>query len=419
MTGLRLAGLNATKDGVAQMIQKIDLDGDGQIDWTEFLEYSAVMMCDTRMLGAKTELDMAFDVLRTHCAFDARSMVGDSAEAALDWLRLAGKGHDGEPLDVALVVELLASGGSSPLNEDEAAELYAALDTQGTGWILLGDLKRMPCWEDMGTEEDADFYKLEAVALESQMSAMQKVYEVKLQEVEAEKEQALEKQKLELTAWKQQRSGASAKRALAGTRASLPPEHEAATPMPTAIANASFADTPSAFSSYGWLPTFSDGASFTPSQALPAPPRSMSPVTPSAPTTKPKWRTFSRTPPPPPAIQQTPPPWVQQAQQQQQWQEAQRQQWQQQLQQQQQQQQRAAAGYGAEGSGPGYYDENEPNNRSGPAAPQYDEEYERAQVQAASASGKPGGPAKRVTAGGGADDDQFADVELGDDLLPS
>ena len=51
--------------------------------------------------------------------------------------------------------------------------------------------------------------------------------------------------------------------------------------------------------------------------------------------------------------------------------------------------------------------------------PAYDEEYERSQVMAAAASGKQGGPGKKVTAGGGADDNQFADVELGDDLLPS
>merc|ERR1711907_678847 len=49
--------------------------------------------------------------------------------------------------------------------------------------------------------------------------------------------------------------------------------------------------------------------------------------------------------------------------------------------------------------------------------PRYDDEYERQQVNAAATSGK-AAPTKKVTASGGADDDQFADVELGDDLLP-
>ena len=47
----------------------------------------------------------------------------------------------------------------------------------------------------------------------------------------------------------------------------------------------------------------------------------------------------------------------------------------------------------------------------------YNEEYERQQVAAATASGR-APPTRKVAASGG-DDDQFADVELGDDLLPS
>lgn len=74
------------------------------------------------------------------------------------------------------------------------------------------------------------------------------------------------------------------------------------------------------------------------------------------------------------------------------------------------------------------YDENNPYNRGGPGLPaapprapglQHDDEYERAQVNAAAGGGKGSSkPSKKVTAGG-ADDDHFADVDLGDDLLPS
>ena len=57
--------------------------------------------------------------------------------------------------------------------------------------------------------------------------------------------------------------------------------------------------------------------------------------------------------------------------------------------------------------------------QSGGGGPQYDEEYERQQVAAAASSGKGAGVSKKVTSGGGADEDMFADVDMGNDLLPS
>jgi len=101
------------------------------------------------------------------------------------------------------------------------------------------------------------------------------------------------------------------------------------------------------------------------------------------------------------------------AMQQAQAQQMQMQQMQQQQMQQQQMQQQQQRGGGYNGGVADISD-----GGGAPAAPRYDEEYERQQVAAAGVDHKPP-PTKKVTAGSGAADDQFDDVgDLGDDLLP-
>ena len=142
---LRLAGLATTKQGVTHLVNSIDLNGDGEIDWTEFLEYTAVQLTDPHARLILGEMEMGFDAVRDHCAVDPHMIVGSSSEGAHQWAAYAGRGPDSVPLDVDMVVSLLSTAGVAPLDEEEAEELRSYLDPYGRGWILMGELCQLPC----------------------------------------------------------------------------------------------------------------------------------------------------------------------------------------------------------------------------------------------------------------------------------
>lgn len=291
---LRLAGLATTKQGVTHLVNSIDLNGDGEIDWTEFLEYTAVQLTDPHARLILGEMEMGFDAVRDHCAVDPHMIVGSSSEGAHQWAAYAGRGPDSVPLDVDMVVSLLSTAGVAPLDEEEAEELRSYLDPYGRGWILMGELCQLPCWQPIiEAGNSADTLHLERLALESQIEMLHYSYGQRLAQAEQDKQTALEEQRFEHA-----RAGRVKGRAAVKEAASpplLPPAeppgeyyqppaedyyHPEETPEPPMY----YAELPS------WLPPEGEPAQETASMPPPMPlPRQVAPDQGSAEDKAPSW----------------------------------------------------------------------------------------------------------------------------------
>eukprot|EP01062_Namystynia_karyoxenos_P044885 TRINITY_DN3318_c0_g1_i1.p1 TRINITY_DN3318_c0_g1~~TRINITY_DN3318_c0_g1_i1.p1 ORF type:complete len:205 (+),score=76.72 TRINITY_DN3318_c0_g1_i1:79-615(+) len=104
-TVMKSVGLKPTERELAQMIQDVDKDGSGEIEFEEFLHLMAKKFNDTQLL------DQIHDVFRT---FD----------------------HDGDGvLSRADLVWALKTYAGVDMTEDEAAEVMHEVDEDGTGFI--------------------------------------------------------------------------------------------------------------------------------------------------------------------------------------------------------------------------------------------------------------------------------------------
>jgi len=130
---LRLMGVATSQAEEDRLMASVDVNGDGQTDWDEFLEFSAELLNDATRTEA--ELEMAFAVLASHCRAP-----DPYPDPRIMW-------REEVPLDVELLTQLLTSAGNPPFSAKEAKELIAALDPDGTGRIHMGDFVRLPCWE--------------------------------------------------------------------------------------------------------------------------------------------------------------------------------------------------------------------------------------------------------------------------------
>jgi len=119
---IRMLGVAITDDEVDELMRDIPADKDGCVTWDHFLMFGAVMLNDASILDH--ELSMAFNAIELECAFR----------------------EDDEMLDVELLGNLLSVAGAKPFTKAERCAFVAAVDPNGTGRMLLADLRSMPFW---------------------------------------------------------------------------------------------------------------------------------------------------------------------------------------------------------------------------------------------------------------------------------
>lgn len=115
-TVMNVMGISPTDEQLTEMIGAVDTDGNGAIEFEEFIELMARRMLKD---DGQLELEKAFAL------FDADG----SGEVTLSEVR-----------------DLMTSVGQG-LSEDEIQELMTMADTDGNGKISLEEFKAMECWK--------------------------------------------------------------------------------------------------------------------------------------------------------------------------------------------------------------------------------------------------------------------------------
>jgi hypothetical protein len=153
---LRLSGLGSTEEEMDELIQQIDQDKDGTINFEEFLHFSAEQLANPKSAQGGSEIDMAFDVVRKHCILPPGSL--DEWGHIRQGARASGMGEarmsDDSMLEVAMIVELFRDAGDTPLTDEETWEFIAAIDPGRTGIVRYGALKNHPCFEPPPVDDD-------------------------------------------------------------------------------------------------------------------------------------------------------------------------------------------------------------------------------------------------------------------------
>jgi hypothetical protein len=126
-------GIDASDEEIMELIASIDVDGNGLVEWSEFVQYIAQQLTDPQAKHASAELGMALQTLTAHCLAPRVEQPADDPDALV--------------VDVDLIVHLMQTGGMTPLSAEEAEELRAHLDADGTGLLRHADLCAAPCWQ--------------------------------------------------------------------------------------------------------------------------------------------------------------------------------------------------------------------------------------------------------------------------------
>jgi len=132
-------GLHPSREQVIDIINAIDLDHNGQV---EFSEFAAVM---------------------------ARRLLEQEGQAEIAMALQLFEPLEGTQVEVPHLQELLTSTGCNPLSEQEFAQLMKVADPQGTGTLDYERFKRLPCWERPETGLSLD--RKEAAASVRDMTA--------------------------------------------------------------------------------------------------------------------------------------------------------------------------------------------------------------------------------------------------------
>jgi len=116
-------GLNPTREQVIEILEQIDLDHNGQV---EFSEFAAVMAKRLLEEEGAAEIQMALAV------FEPRQ-------------------GEGENVEMPRLQELLTTTGVSPLREAEYAQFLTVADPTGSGSLPFEHFRKLPCWEQPDT----------------------------------------------------------------------------------------------------------------------------------------------------------------------------------------------------------------------------------------------------------------------------
>lgn len=116
---MQLMGHNPTRGDIMDILDDIDIDKNGTVDFKEFAQAWWITERIHMERDAETELRMAFDI------FD----------------------KDGDDLlDIDELSKILMQVGD-PMTQEEVRELFTEADTNGDGTIAFSEFKAMKCWQ--------------------------------------------------------------------------------------------------------------------------------------------------------------------------------------------------------------------------------------------------------------------------------
>ena len=125
---LKMLGVAETEEKIDDLIRAIDENGDGEVDWHEFLLFAAALLSDPNADHNQLQMIMAFEAFAAHCAIDGTP----SYDAVLD---------------CRLVRKLMTTCGMMPLQPKEIDAFMATIDPQGVGQVRMDDVMSLPLWE--------------------------------------------------------------------------------------------------------------------------------------------------------------------------------------------------------------------------------------------------------------------------------
>ena len=135
-------GVASSDEEVDHLMEQMDTDQNGFVEWEEYLEFSAKTMLSPRGHLATSETELALHMLLMHCALpDAGPSPG------LVSGRSSGRREDNVMLDVEGIISLFRSAGYEPLSAEEADSLRKQIDPHGRGRVRFKDLRRLPVWD--------------------------------------------------------------------------------------------------------------------------------------------------------------------------------------------------------------------------------------------------------------------------------
>jgi len=114
---MRMMGSTATKEQVKAMIASVDDDGNGTVEFEEFLVIMA-----RRILMHEGAMEL---------------------EAAIKLFEVDMRGR----IECSQIRTLLCTLGEAPLSDDELDELLRLADPEGTGFCTLEHFRDLPCWK--------------------------------------------------------------------------------------------------------------------------------------------------------------------------------------------------------------------------------------------------------------------------------